>query len=272
MTKTDRIELNYELHFMAPFHCGTGLRVGLIDRTVVRDHDGYLYVPGSTIKGCLREQCEWLARLYEVLDPVMRERIASPHEKQNTLRAKGQPATMVTRIFGAPHHPGRLFFEDARQKDADKQEYDDTRDRKTGKGRYKSLQTSLYTQVRIDRPTRTAAPGALYTSEFGAPSAGASGARNFAFAGSITGWLTCTQIETLEDGPTYSLLLLLAGLHMLDRLGGNKSTGKGKCRIEIKGLKIEDQECSEERWRSWLDHLEALSYYSTYAASQEEEV
>ena len=56
MAKTDRIQLSYDVTFTAPFHHGTGLRLGLIDRTVVRDHDGYLYVPGSTIKGCVRER------------------------------------------------------------------------------------------------------------------------------------------------------------------------------------------------------------------------
>jgi CRISPR/Cas system CMR subunit Cmr4 (Cas7 group RAMP superfamily) len=47
----DRIHITYTLTFTTPFHCGTGLRSGLIDRTVVRDKDGYLYVPGSTITG-----------------------------------------------------------------------------------------------------------------------------------------------------------------------------------------------------------------------------
>lgn len=260
--KPDRIQLDYELKFTAPFHCGTGLRVGLIDRTIVRDHDGYLYVPGSTIKGCLREQCEWLARLYEELDENMRERIASPHDPQRALWAMGQPVTMVTRIFGSPHHPGHLFFEDARQTDVDKWQYDS--EERKGKGKYKSLQTSQYTQVRIDRLTRMAVPGALYTSEFGI--------KDFTFTGRITGWLSCMPIETVEGKPTYSLLLLIAGLLMLDRLGGNKSTGKGKCSIEIKQLKIQDKECQKETWQAWLDHLEDLSYYSTDAAGQEEEV
>ncbi len=65
MTRTDRLEVSYDLTFETPFHFGTGLRVGLVDRTVVRDHDGYLYVPGSTIKGVVREQCDWLAASME---------------------------------------------------------------------------------------------------------------------------------------------------------------------------------------------------------------
>ena len=61
----DRLKIEYDLTFTTPFHCGTGIREGVIDRTVVRDDEGYLYVPGSTIKGVLRERCEQLARLYD---------------------------------------------------------------------------------------------------------------------------------------------------------------------------------------------------------------
>src|SRR5690348_6969874 len=76
MRRNDRLRLDYKLTFTTPFHCGTGLRAGLVDRTVRRDHEGYLYIPGSTLKGVLRERCEQVARLYEELDPAMREALA----------------------------------------------------------------------------------------------------------------------------------------------------------------------------------------------------
>jgi len=37
MSRVDRIQLFYNLTFQTPFHCGTGLRSGLIDRAIVRD-------------------------------------------------------------------------------------------------------------------------------------------------------------------------------------------------------------------------------------------
>jgi CRISPR/Cas system CSM-associated protein Csm3 (group 7 of RAMP superfamily) len=260
MSRVDRIQLLYDLTFRTPFHCGTGLRSGLIDRTIVRDAEGYLYVPGSTIKGALRMHCEGLSRLYEQADEDMRDRIDSPHNMKNALWDIGNRTTMITRIFGSHHHPGRLFFDDAYQTDQDKRQYDSRE--KDGKGKYQSLQTDLYTQVRLDRPTRTAVPGALYTSEFGI--------KGFTFKGSIIGWLECLPIEALDDRPTYSLLLLLAGLHVLDRLGGNRSTGKGQCGCEITQLLINGESYTDAQWKPWLDHLEALSYYAMIAASQEE--
>ncbi len=261
MTRVDRIRINYTLTFQTPFHFGTGIRQSLIDRTVVRDADDYLYVPGSTFKGVVREHCEQLACLYEELDSDVRDRLISPHNEKLALRDLGYRTTMISRIFGSHNHPGSLFFDDARQSSDDKKQYD-SRER-GGRGRYKGLQTDLYTQVRLNRPTRTSVPGALYTSEFGL--------NDLSFNGSISGWLKCTPIETLENGPTYSLLLLLAGLLMLDRLGGNKSTGKGQCTCNITDLKMGGSDYKGEQWQHWLDHLDALSYYSTFAATQEEE-
>jgi CRISPR/Cas system CMR subunit Cmr4 (Cas7 group RAMP superfamily) len=262
--KLDRISITYDLTFETPFHCGTGLRAGLIDRTIVRDHDDYLYVPGSTIKGVVREHCERLERMYNEQDQSehnqgLSKLIASPHDARKALLALGQRTTMVARIFGSHSHPGHLFFEDARQSADEKKQYD-TRER-DGKGEYKSLQTDLYTQVRLDRPTRTAVSGALYTSEFGI--------RDVTLHGSINGWLQCTSITEIEQEPTYSLVLLLAGLSLLDRIGGNKSTGKGKCRCEIKTVTVEQP---SPNWQAWLEHLDVLANYATKAANVEEEI
>ena len=258
--RIQRIQLLYDLTFQTPFHCGTGLRSGLIDRTIVRDAEGYLYVPGSTIKGALRMHCEGLSRFYEQADEEMRERIDSPHNMKKVLWGMGSRTTMVTRIFGSQHHPGHLFFDDAYQTEQDKQQYDSKE--RDGKGKYQGLQTDLYTQVRLHRPTRTAMTGALYTSEFGI--------KGFTFKGSIIGWLECIPIETLDDEPTYSLLLLLGSLHMLDRLGGNRSTGKGRCRCNLTHFLINGEPCTEEQWKPWLDRLDILSSYPLIAENPEE--
>jgi CRISPR/Cas system CMR subunit Cmr4 (Cas7 group RAMP superfamily) len=284
MMPIDRIRIEYTLAFVTPFHFGTGIREGLVDRTVVRDDGGYLYVPGSTIKGVLRERCEQLERLYEPEEPGQ-ERIArgrqfvhSPHNAQAALSGLGSgKPTMVTRIFGSQNVPGRLFFDDARQDSDALKEYDSPQgeEKEEGvkrveqgaedesKGRYRSMQVSVSTQVRLDRPTRTAVPGALYTSEFGAS--------DIVFQGSILGWLECSAIDpAIADlgqaqhpgaAPTYSLLLLLAGLRILERLGGNKSTGKGHCESTITSVGIKEHTYRDHEWLTWLEHLEALAYY-----------
>jgi len=270
-TKVDLLQLTYKLTFTTLFHCGTGERTGLIDRSVIRDNDGYLYVPGSTFKGTLREICEQLARLY---DPAMGQEnanpwgsIASPHDSEAALQLLGHAyPSMVTRIFGSQSVPGRLFFDDARLSEEDQRQYrraqeGGTSERRAGGRDYKGLQVNIYTQVRLDRPTRTAVQGALYTSEFGTS--------DLTFNGSIQGWLECTPIEAAappnerqrSETPTYSLLLLLAGLRMIERLGGNKSSGKGACKCEIEELKLNGHRIEAERWLPWLDHLHELTHY-----------
>src|SRR5260370_37610457 len=174
-TKPDRIQIDYTLQFLTPFHCGTGTRVGIIDRTVARDSNGKLYVPGSTLKGVLREYCEQLSRFY-----VPDMQVTSPHNAGAVVKGQGQVISMVTRIFGSQYHPGRLFFDDVLQSQGDIALYnsddkeDDRDDKKADErgykkpdGRYKELQVGINTQVRLDRLTRTAVKGALYTSEFG---------------------------------------------------------------------------------------------------------
>jgi CRISPR/Cas system CMR subunit Cmr4 (Cas7 group RAMP superfamily) len=261
VTRIDRLELSYNLIFSAPFHAGTGLRVGLIDRTIVRDHDGYLYMPGSTIKGVLRQHCEELSRLYEIFDEKMQALIASPHDTQNALWTRGYFPTLVARIFGSHDLPGRLIFDDARQDDVARRQYDNREDDYRGKP-YRALQTELATQVRLDRPNRIAVPRALYTSEFGH--------KDILLHGKISGWLECFPIENRgEPVPTYSLLLLLASLYLLESIGASKSTGKGYCRCEITNFKYNGNSCDRAQYQSWLDYLEMLSYYSDTAAQEE---
>lgn len=262
--QTDRISIEYNLIFSTAFHCGTGIREALVDRTVMRNSEGYLYVPGTTLKGILRERCEQLARFYKQ-DKEKEERAESPHDAEAALWGLGKSRpTMVTRIFGSQNWPGRLFFDDVEQTKSEIKEYDaqeyDSQEENGGKGKYQDLQVSIYTQVRLDRPTRTSVRGALYSSEFGNS--------DIPFEGKIQGWLECFPIdssiansEQSNYTPTYSLLLLLAGLRMIERIGGNKSTGKGHCECVIKRVEINGVEFAEVAWKSWFGQLDTLTSY-----------
>lgn len=266
--KSDRIQIDYTLTFATLFHFGTGIRDVMVDRTVVRDSGGYLYVPGSTFKGTLRERCEQIARLYA--SEKEKERIDSPHVPEASLLWLGAVRpTMVARIFGSQTYPGRLFFDDARQSSDEKAKYTGGEGKDKGPSKedsYKSLQVQTYTQVRMDRPTHTAVQGALYTSEFGN--------RDVIFQGRIQGALECTPVDPAlhadfanvknsRNAPTYSLLLLLAGLQLVDRLGGNKSTGKGRCTCQVIRIKINDEQIEAKQWESWLARIDALAHYNT---------
>lgn len=239
------VQIDYELQFEAPFHLGTGIAAGSIDRTVIRNTGGDLYVPASTFKGVLREHCEQLCRFY-----LPNAQIVSPHDAYAALAQFGKAPTLISRIFGSALYPGGLRFNDAIQE-------------KETHNVYKEIQTSVATQARIDRVTRTAANEALYTSEFGT--------RFLLFEGTIKGLLKCIPIEELAvtgQGketytltPTYSLLILLAGLLMVERLGGNKSTGKGQCSCSITNVLLDRHRCTKEQWQSWIEQLDVLKDY-----------
>ena len=244
------VQIEYELKFDAPFHFGTGVTAGLIDRTVIRDAKNFLYVPASTFKGVLREHCEQLSRFYLPHIPV-----ASPHNTYAALGQFGKAPSLISRIFGSSLYPGSLRFNDARQEEGIQRAYE-------------YVQTSDATQARIDRVTRTAVDDALYTSEFGT--------RYLIFRGAIRGQLDDTPIassslpahaeQTNVPTPTYALMLLLAGILMIERLGGNKSTGKGQCRCVIGTVHLDGKSCSKDVWQSWIEHLDVLS---TYPGNQE---
>lgn len=248
-----RLHISYTLTFTAPFHMGTGISAGLLDRTVIRNANGYLYVPASTLKGVLREHCEQLSRFYL---PTLQ--IASPHVTDAALTEFGNEPTLISRIFGSPLYPGGLHFENATQSADDLDSYS------IGRVEYKEAQVNIATQVRINRLTCTAVDRALYTSEFGI--------RELTFIGTIRGQLKCTPIDTLaatlpldKEGytitPTYSLLLLLAGLLLIERIGGNKSTGKGQCMCTITEVMLDMHSCPQAIWENWPQHLHLLSNY-----------
>ena len=257
--QTDFLKIEYALAFATPFHFGTGIREGLIDRTVVRNGGGYLYVPGSTLKGVLRERCEQMERFYE--DAQGTGTVQSPHGAEVALLGLGHGnPTMITRIFGSQIRPGRLFFDDARQSETDLMQYE-SQSGNDNMGRYKGLQVEVSTQVRMDRPTRTSVPGALFTSEYGT--------HDLVFQGVIQGWLECSAINadnytSLQGAkPTYSLLLLLAGLRVVNAIGGNKSSGKGRCACEIRELAVNGMKVEQAIWEDWFEQLDALAQYGS---------
>ena len=54
---------NYlHLRFDSDWHVGSGVGIpGSVDRQVLRDEEGFPYVPGKTLTGILRDAAEWIA-------------------------------------------------------------------------------------------------------------------------------------------------------------------------------------------------------------------
>jgi CRISPR/Cas system CSM-associated protein Csm3 (group 7 of RAMP superfamily) len=247
--RTERITIGYRLTFESAFHFGTGLRGGLVDRLVARDTEGFLYVPGSTLKGALRERCEQLAELFNL-------QATSPHIEA-WREANRQDPDIVARIFGTRFLPGRVYFDDAQMVEEDRALFEV--DGEERKAEFRAWQTEQRTQVAISRRTRTAQHGMLYTSEYGVC--------NLHFEGQIIGVLKGTPLFDSTVG-TFPLLLLIAGLLSLGRVGGNKSSGAGKltCEIREQEISIDDNELALKTL------LEELPYFGLYKDWREEVV
>lgn len=240
--QTDRIHLQYNLVFESPSHCGSGLPRLLLDRAVRRNANGELFVPGATVKGVLRERCEQLAKLFG-LEPRL------PHDEE-AAKAEYEAPDLLARIFGSRRRPGELYFDDLKLSANSQQFF-----RSAGKPDYR-LQTYERTQVSLSRQTGTAKPQHLFSSEFGVA--------DLAFEGEISGYLSDLPTNAAPQ-VTYATVLLIAGLLALDRIGGNKSTGAGKCRVKITNLKLNGQLSDPAQLMESLGELE----YADYAWEEE---
>ena len=235
------VNIDYQIEFETPFHFGTGLRRDLLDRSVCRDANGYLYIPGSTLKGVTRERCEQIAHLFNL-------QVVSPHDKKAAIVSLKNNIDIVTRIFGSRYKPGELYFDNATMIKTDKDFFDFDSDSGRVLKHYTHLQTEARTQTSISRLLGTVQEQALFQSEFGI--------KELCFEGQIYGHLEGFHID--ENEWSYAFLLLVAGICANDRIGANKSTGMGKYNCQIQKLEFNDVTVAVS---DVLDSLSELEYY-----------
>ena len=215
----DFIRIDYCIKFKTPFHFGTGLRRDLLDRSVCRDAEGYLYIPGSTLKGVFRERCEQIANLVGLST-------ISPHDEQEAIVEFRDDIGIINSIFGSRYRPGEIYFDNVTMVPNDQRFFDSGETAK----HYIQMQTETRTQTSISRVLGTAREQTLFQSEFGI--------RDLCFEGQIYGYLEGFRV--LENEWNYPLLLLVVGILINDRIGGNKSTGMGKYTCQIQTVNIND--------------------------------
>lgn len=260
--RNDIIEVRYTLTFDSGFHCGTGLRQGMLHRGVVRDADGLLYVPGSTMKGTLRDHATQLARFLGLEGRVPHIAASAQTAKRDDPGALAEFAptnTSVFRIFGSRYRPGTLCFDDALLCQEQWEFFCPPDGHGKQTERFLAQQVEARTRVSMSRITGTAHRHMLFSSEYGTP--------GMQFEGSISGWLEGLPVVS-DASVSYSLLLLLAALASLTHVGGGKSAGLGKVRCGLTSLKINGQEMID-KMTNWLELLTDFEYYSLVAEEEE---
>ena len=227
-----RIRIDLSIRMRSKWHCGSGEGGVLVDRLIRRDSRNWPFIPGSTLKGVIRENCEKLSRTLGFPDPL------DPHcdnleENPALFCPLIQVKSPIDAVFGNKYEEGGLIFRDARL------------DRDVYRGG-----ASFQTRIRLCRGLGTAAEQQLFSSEYAIP---------LNFKTTIDGYhrdLVCYEAENADDPefPPYGYCLLIAGICAVERIGGDKSTGSGSVQFEIESVVYNQKSFYKEDIQALLDH------------------
>lgn len=239
--KPQRLDLCYCIVWNGRWHVGSGYQSAVADRLLRRLPDETPFVPGSQIKGVLRHHCERLALALDLkaVDPHSSKEHDQQLIKHFTPLEKSN--LMVDRLFGSRYQGECLFVTNAAPASSKKK---DT--------------TSVQARTAMDRVTRTVMERQLFTTELTEG--------DIALQGTIRARHPAGVLTQADDGFPYEYSLLIAGLLSLDALGGDKSVGLGRCRIDLEeeSLRWNDASISKEEalqsfededWKEWVDIL-----------------
>ncbi len=222
-----RLDLRYILHWTGPWHVGSGYRSAATDRLLQRTGGlhGTPFVPGSLIKGVLRHTCERLAQMLGLpaVDPHATTADQQAHLVQH-FSPLHQTELIIDRLFGNRYQGECLFVENASLNP-------------TSEIPSSSAQpdTMVRSRTAIDRATRTVKEQHLFTTELAAPTR---------LCGTIRARHPAGILSQEDGGFPYEYALLVAGLSTIDAVGGDKSTGLGRCTIDVDEVRWNTQPIS----------------------------
>ncbi|WP_286822509.1 RAMP superfamily CRISPR-associated protein [Desulfobacter sp. UBA2225] len=194
------LELTLNIQFESIWYTGSGEADILTDRLLQKDARGRPYFPASTLKGVIRESCEKLSRTLNFPEP------SDPHSIDMNLPGAFGPLchapSPVDRLFGNKFEEGGLYFRNAYPIDNT-----DHVDRFT----------HIRSRVKMHRKLGTVKEKHLFTTEYAFP---------MTFESKLSASHRNLAIFE-ETDPPFAYCLLIAAIKMVDRLGGDKSTGAG---------------------------------------------
>lgn len=194
----------------------------LADKSIVRNSERNLLIPGSQIKGRVRHECEKLLRGlgWEISESpnagkmVIRRNNAPAKFARDEYKIPGHENTyhcLISQVFGDPILPSRVIFDDLVCTEEPE-----------------NLAEVLRPGVTINRRRRIAEEKKLYFLETSPVNA------KLQFKGEIY-----IQPSLTPERPDYAKVLILAGLRQIYALGGSKSAGLGWLHWELDELENE---------------------------------
>jgi CRISPR-associated protein Csx10 len=229
MTLTPPTEFTITITMASDWHVGSGSGRGEIDSVVQRDSDGLPYIPAKTLTGILRDGCEQVA---QALDSGNRSQwhdwINFLFGDQPTTLNPGQNPGDREQLERMPR-PAALGIRSARFRP-------DFRQAMVAKPALKSAIAFMKPGVAIDAKTGAAKPDFLRVEEV---------VRMDAVLIAEHCTLDFSETPNLgESEQKVAYALLIAGAQMVERLGGKRRRGNGRCTVNI-----------DAQWRNWLQFL-----------------
>lgn len=186
--------------FKSDWHIGTGTGIpGSIDRLIIRDADGFPCIPAKTVNGIWRDSLETLTN-----------GLGDDWQKWGDFIFGNQPALTGANPTITPTK-SKLNLQPARISKS-------LREKFSKDERFKQALTFLKPGIAIDDKSGTTKPDHLRFEEMG---------RN--------GTVLETEFELQTDDKTAEALLILSA-ELVERIGGKRRRGAGKCVFEVEGL------------------------------------
>lgn len=244
------VALHYRIDLTTSLHIGTGIGFArMVDDTVCRagpelgSEVRLPCIPGSSLKGKVRSRCEALARSFELHLCDKGGRVCKRHP------------CIICRLFGSAYTPGRLRFADALLTEPWRLLARPESSQEAAMAHEPFALSTVRMGNKLERATRTVEQEFLFSLEHTAD--------QLQFAGSIHGHLEDRRIAGETLVLPAEAWLLLVGLQLVDKLGGGRSRGLGRCRITVSHLSID----GGENMIDSLPHDECLLGLNDYETS-----
>ena len=217
------LKIIFTIEFKSKWHTGSGDGNLSIDKLVRRDARNWPFIPGSTLKGIIRENCEKLSQTLGFAKP------SDPHQTdlkiEDRFYSLEKQASPVDCIFGNKYESDCLFFRDARLENKP-YKYSKNQSRIC---KYRTLGTSKEKH--------------LFTSEYTIP---------MIFKTQINAYHK--NLLAFPDELPYAYCILVAGIMKTKRIGGDKSTGSGHVDIQIDSILYNGKNYEKEKIFDLLDY------------------
>ncbi|GIW92214.1 MAG: hypothetical protein KatS3mg110_0255 [Pirellulaceae bacterium] len=245
-----RLDIHYCIVWESWWHAGSGFGTAATDRLVQRlgGLTGIPFIPGSHVKGVLRHTCERLAATLG-LDCIA-PHATTPEQQQKLVehfRPLAASQLVVDRLFGSRFQGECLFVSHALPLGL-RNANPDPEPRTI---RFSPARTTTRSRTSIDRATRTVREGHLFSTEITDV--------QHCLEGEIRARHAPELLTQYEESVPYEYGLLVLALLSIDRLGGDKSLGMGRCRIQITDLEWQQRKITVEECVGPLSQLAAFS-------------